>query len=66
MMTYRRGPHRVEVDVQTDLVVATSPGAIARSVTSLLRGACLHAFPSGHVGTVILQIDRSAAGQAEA
>ncbi|MCY0991808.1 HAMP domain-containing sensor histidine kinase [Nannocystis sp. ILAH1] len=62
---YRRGPHRVEVDVRADLVVTTYPGAIAQIVTNLLHNALVHAFPSGHVGTVILWIDRSADGQVE-
>lgn len=62
---YRRSPHRVEVDVRADLVVDTYPGAIAQICTNLLHNALVHAFPEGHVGTVILWIDRAEGGRVE-
>ncbi|MDC0673612.1 sensor histidine kinase [Nannocystis radixulma] len=62
---YRRGPHRVDVDVRADVVVDTYPGALAQIVTNLLHNALVHAFPEGHVGTVILSIARDDDGRVE-
>ncbi|WAS93580.1 sensor histidine kinase [Nannocystis punicea] len=62
---YRRGPHRVDVDVRADVVATTYPGALAQIVTNLLHNALVHAFPPTNVGTVRLWIDRADDGQVE-
>ncbi len=59
---YRRGPHRVVVEVRADIELTTHVGAVSQVCTNLVQNSLMHAFPTGDPGLVTLTVDRDERG----